>query len=205
MQKKKYEYKKRVTEVAREEFFDKGYKETSMRSISQKSKVGLSNIYNYFKNKDDILKEILSPLISELTLLLNEHNEPQHIDLRVFYSNQILDHNIQRYLHLVTKYKKELKLLLFDSQGSIYEDFKEDLIQLQTKIGLEYMEKMKEKYPNINTNISSFFIHNIGSWFVNTLAEIVSHELNPKEISEFFLDYIRFSTAGWEKIMNKSN
>ncbi|MFA6871618.1 MAG: TetR/AcrR family transcriptional regulator [Bacteroidaceae bacterium] len=37
-----------------------------MRNIAKNTGVGLSNIYNYFKNKNEILEEVLKPLLQAL-------------------------------------------------------------------------------------------------------------------------------------------
>ena len=58
-----------ILSVARQEFLCKGYKETSMRNIAQKANVGLSNIYNYFKNKDEIYKTVVTPAKSHICKL----------------------------------------------------------------------------------------------------------------------------------------
>ena len=41
-----------ILKAAENIFLEKGYSKTSMREIAAKSNVVLSNIYNYFKNKD---------------------------------------------------------------------------------------------------------------------------------------------------------
>ena len=54
MQIQKDNIRKKILEVARSEFIAKGFKDTSMRTIAKKGEVNLSNIYNYFSNKDEI-------------------------------------------------------------------------------------------------------------------------------------------------------
>ena len=58
-----------ILSVARQEFLRKGYKEASMRNIAQKANVGLSNIYNYFKNKGEIYKTVVNPAKSHICKL----------------------------------------------------------------------------------------------------------------------------------------
>ena len=41
-----------ILKAAENIFLEKGYSKTSMREIAAKSNVVLSNIYNYFKNKE---------------------------------------------------------------------------------------------------------------------------------------------------------
>ena len=51
-----------ILKAAENIFLEKGYSKTSMREIAAKSNVVLSNIYNYFKNKDEIFCQIVRPV-----------------------------------------------------------------------------------------------------------------------------------------------
>ena len=47
-------------------FLKKGFKETSMRQISEAAGVGKSTLYDYFKSKDEILVSYFEDAIHEL-------------------------------------------------------------------------------------------------------------------------------------------
>ena len=201
LQVQKENIRKKILMSARKEFFKKGFKEASMRTIAGKSGVGLSNIYNYFKNKDDILNEVLSPLIMAFERIMKEHNKPEYISTDIFTSEKYQLENINRFVGLITRYRKELDLLLFKSHGSRFENFMDEYSDKHTRLGLQYLHKMKEKYPKINTDISAFFIHTMSSWWLSIIGEIVSHELSAEEIEKFVSEYMAFGTAGWKKLM----
>ncbi|QZE15773.1 TetR/AcrR family transcriptional regulator [Halosquirtibacter laminarini] len=202
MQIKKAEQRNNIIEAACQEFYSNGFKGSSMRNIAQNADVSLSNIYNYFKNKDEILIQILKPLMTEITSMLGEHNDSSKLDTTVFYLDSFIEEGADYYMNLVTMYKKELKLLLCDCEGSLYESFREDFIGLQCDIGRAYLKEMKQKYPDINANISSLFVRNISSWFVEILSELVCNDYPLDKMRTFFEEYVLFSTAGWKKIMN---
>lgn len=201
MQTKKDNIRKNVLKIAREEFFNKGFKDASMRTIAKKAGVGLSNIYNYFQNKDEIFLEVLSPLMKALEKMMIEHNSSDNLTLDIFYSEEYFVRQTKQFVDLIVTFKDELKLLLFQSYGSSLENFRDKYTDLHTEIGLEYIQKMKEKYPHVNANISDFFIHTMSSWWLSIIGEIVSHNLTTKEIEKFISEYIAFGTAGWKKIM----
>jgi len=201
MQKQKDNIRQEILKIARQEFFTHGFKNASMRTIAQKAQVGLSNIYNYFKNKDEILQEVLKPLVETLNQITAEHNKPHHISINTFDKDQHWDKHINAYVNLIYKYRNELDLLLFKSHGSSFENYKDEYINQHTQTGIEYLTKMKEKYPWINDQVSKFFIHTISSWWMSIISEIVSHELSRDEIKIFFSEYAEFATAGWKKIM----
>lgn len=202
MQVKKEDIQRRIREAAEKEFLDKGFKGASMRSVAKDAEVGLSNIYNYFKNKDEILGEVLSPLLNAFDELLEQHNDPRYISKDIFTSEEYQLEHTERFVQLILKFKKELKLLLFHSHGSSYENFWNEFSDKQTETGWKYLQKMKEKYPQVNTTMSEFFIHIMSSWWLTIIGEIVSHDLSKDEMKQFFSDYVAFSTAGWKKLMN---
>ena len=202
MQKLKKDIRRQVIIQAKNEFTAKGFKGASMRTIAKNAKVGLSNIYNYFKNKDEIFKEVVSPVLAALEKRMEDHNNKQYITTDVFTSEQYLSEMINYFVDLVKHYKTELKLLLLQSHGSELENFKEEYIDRSTETGIEYIKRMKEKYPEINGELSKFFIHTMSSWWISIISELVSHDLSDKEMESFVSEFIIFGAAGWKKIMN---
>jgi AcrR family transcriptional regulator len=187
--------------IARQEFLEKGYKNTNMRTIAQKSGVGLSNIYNYFKSKDEIFQGVLTPAITALEKTIEKHNSEANLSVHIFESQEYLKQQTQFFVELILKFKHELRILLFKSHGSSLEDFKEKFIDHQTNTGLEYLKLMKKKYPHVNTDVSDFFVHTMCSWWIGILGELVMHDLERKELERFISEYIEYGTAGWKKLM----
>lgn len=202
MQTKKDDIRRTILKVARVEFIEKGFKDASMRIIAKKANVGLSNIYNYFKNKDEIFREILSGLLATLSKVEDKHNRPGDIDLYVDNTAKYARIQIKMFVDLIDNYKEDFKLLLFKSAGSSLENFREECIEAHTKTGKEYINLVKQKYPSTNSNISEFFIHTMSSWFMSSIAELVMHDLTHDELEKFITEYMKYSTAGWKNVMN---
>lgn len=202
MQIQKDEIRKRILETARKEILEKGFKDTSMRNIARETGVGLSNIYNYFKNKDEIFNEVLAPVLNALNKIMDEHNNERHLSIEIFTSQEYLKEHTLIFVDLIIRFRDELNILLFKSHGSTLESFKEDYIEKHTKSGLEYLRLMKEKYPEVNIDISDFFIHTMSSWWISTISELVMHDLTRNELERFITEYMEYATAGWKKIMN---
>ncbi|MBR8703716.1 hypothetical protein IX332_000055 [Porphyromonas levii] len=189
--------------TAREAFLRKGYKAVSMREISKLSGIGLSNIYNYYPCKDDLLAVVLQPLIDEMNGMLDNHNRDESLSLEIFTSEEYHRNSMLEVMGIIIRYRKELKLLFLDTQDSRFKYFWEQWIEKSTSIGMEYLERMKELYPGLRTNISPFFMHFTCSWWISMMREVVLHEeLSQEEIECFISEYILFSTGGWEKLMN---
>jgi AcrR family transcriptional regulator len=191
-----------VFAVARKEFLEKGYKNTNMRTIARKAGVVLSNIYNYFDNKDELFREVLAPVIAALDKLMDKHNSEANLHVNVFTSQEYLKEQTQVYVEFIHEYRDELNILLFKSHGSSLENYKEEYIARQTRIGLEYLRLMKERYPHAHIDLSDFFIHTMGSWWISILGELVMHRLERIDLERFVSEYIEYAAAGWKRVLH---
>jgi len=188
-----------ILDAARNEFIRKGFKDASMRSIANNAGVGLSNIYNYFLNKDEIFLSIVKPARDTLYRFINQNHSEESIDFNRTTTFGHQEETIEYYITLIDRYKEELRLLLFHSQGSSFGNFRESFTDYITDVSFNYMEMEKKHYPDTQ-DISPFFIHTLASWMVSVMGEIVTHDISKQKIREFFREYFRFEFAGWREL-----
>jgi len=190
---------KSILSAARSEFINKGFKDASMRTIARNANVGLSNIYNYFTNKDEIFLAIVKPAKDDIFAFINKNHTEESIDFNRSSTFGHQEETIEYYINLIDKYREELRLLLFQSQGSSLDNFRETFTEYITQVSCDYMELEKKHFPD-NTDVSPFFLHTLASWMVSVMGEIVTHDLNKQKIREFFREYFRFEFAGWREL-----
>ena len=118
MQTTKDYIRKLLLETAQKAFFEKGFKSVSMREISKLSGIGLSNIYNYYPCKDDLLVDVLRPLLAAMYRMLEDHNRPENFSLDIFISDEYHRASLQELMGIITRYRSELNLLFFSTQHS---------------------------------------------------------------------------------------
>ncbi len=56
----------KILNAAKKEFLLKGIEGTSLRSIARNAEMSVGNIYHYYESKDEIVKELLSPVYGNL-------------------------------------------------------------------------------------------------------------------------------------------
>ena len=100
MQYPKDDIQKEILKAAEKVFLENGFPKASMREIAQEAQVGLSNIYNYFKSKDDIFCTVVRPVISAFERMLHEHHGRYGADIMEMYSTESLCKNLRRYIEL---------------------------------------------------------------------------------------------------------
>ena len=195
--------RKLLLNTARKAFLQKGYKAVSMREISKLSGIGLSNIYNYFSSKDELLTVVLRPLLNEMDRMLERHNKPGGLSLDIFTSEEYIRSSLNEIMRIVTNYHQEIKLLFLYSQSSMYQDYLEKWIDRCTEKSVEYMDEMKRLHPELNTDISRFFLRYTSSCWIDMMKETALHEeLSHEETERFLNEYVRYVTGGWKKLMN---
>ena len=201
MQFKKEDIRQAIIENATEEFVNKGFKNASMRNIAKKAGIVLSNIYNYFENKDQLFCEVLSPTLTAIGDSMTEHNSDEYLSLDIFTSEEYQCQNLNYFVKLVENNRVGLKLLLFQASGSSLENFRDTFTDQYTRVGMEYVAKMKERYPHVNGQISEFFMHTASAWWLAIIGEIVTHDLSHEQITQFISEYIEFGVAGWKQLL----
>ena len=178
MQTLKSDIRNRILSAAKEQFVQRGYLKTSMREIADAVDVGVGNLYNYFENKDELFCVILRPVSDALERMLQEHHGAKGADIMLICSEEYLKSAVDEYISLINKHGELMKILLFHSQGSSLETFREDYTNRSTEIVKTWFAEMKEKHPEINVVVSDFMIHLQAVWMF-TLYSIFPNTVFP--------------------------
>ncbi|NCC09431.1 MAG: TetR/AcrR family transcriptional regulator [Bacteroidia bacterium] len=201
MQYLKEESQKQILMAGEQLFLEQGFYSTSMREIADLSGVGVSNIYNYFQGKDEIFSVIVQPVINKLNQLLQKHHGDAGPDILTLKSGKYTRQVIQEYVLLLQKHGGLLELLFFRAQGSSLEGFKDEFVRHSTLLVKTYFHRMKERYPQLHTDISDFSIHLHTVWMFTLFEELILNKVKTKDFEQIIEEYITFETTGWRELM----
>ncbi len=191
--------KKAILDEAEKEFLEKGFGDASLRTIASKVGISVSTIYSYYKNKDELMTAVCQPFVDAANeLTISHHSADTNIDDMLNPKAQL--QTAKDMISMVMQYRDIIRLILFRSEGSTMNHFRDDYTDKTTAHILWFFGKMKMKYPQINTDISYFFIHANCAWMLSIIGEIVSHDLSDDEINKFAKDYVQYSTTGWASL-----
>lgn len=196
-----------IVEVAKQVFLDKGYAKTSMRDIAAGVGIGVSNIYNYFKGKDELFRHIVAPLLAELERMMHEHHDVNDQEQFIRYArgdDDMLADHVQAYMKLINNHRDELKLLLYQAQGSSLESYIDQYTEDCTQQVLVFMNELKRKYPQFSVIHTPFTYHIHMVWMFGFISEVIKHQLTSDEIKAAIEDYIAFEFTGWRALMNRN-
>jgi AcrR family transcriptional regulator len=159
----KDEIKERIFEAALSEFFQKDYKNATMRDIAEKAGIPTGLVYSYYKNKQALFDEIVQPVLLKLPETLKQAEEASGQPFDKFI-------NIEKpfFLDLFDK-RREFIILIDKSAGTCHHDAKEKLIcMLEGHIKTGLKKKSRQEYDDL-------FAHILAGNFVESLLEIVRH------------------------------
>lgn len=201
MQVLKDDIKRRILDVARQEFNQRGFTKASMRDIAAKVGVGVGNLYNYYPSKDDLFRAVLAPVVSACYAMFDKHHgEYGHDALSMTRENYLLT-AVSDYMTILKGNRTLLKILLFKSQGSSLENFKVEFTDRATVQVKSWFANNKLRHPEMNIDVSDFMIHLHTVWMFTLFEEILMHRVTGADMERVIEEYIKFEINGWKNIL----
>ena len=193
----------RIQEAAMTEFLDKGFLGASLRQIVKNAGVTTGAFYGYFSSKEALFASIVEPHAKALMgrfmeaqtsfAELPEEQQPEHMGIES-----------SDYVHWMVNYicqhREPVKLLLTRAEGTSYEHFVHNMVEVEVEYTLQYMEVLRRQGRDIPV-LDKSLCHIIASGMFNGIFEIVIHDMPRKQALQD-VDHLRdFYTAGWLKLM----
>ena len=123
MQVLKEEVRKQILLSAEKKFCEKGFLETTTRSIAMEAKISVSNLYLYYENKETLFLAVAEPIFRQFNSMLQDflvHSDPM----------DDLSRNISLGMgKIITAGLNGFLLLSEKSKGTKYEGFRELLVE----------------------------------------------------------------------------
>ena len=193
----------KIQEAALTEFLDKGFLGASLRQIVKNAGVTTGAFYGYFSSKEALFASIVEPHAKALMgkcmeaqtsfAELPEEQQPDHMGLE---SSDCVHWMVD----YICQHREPVKLLLTRSEGTSYEHFVHNMVEVEVEYTLQYMEVLRHLGKDIPT-LDKSLCHIIASGMMSGIFEIVIHDM-PREQALRDVDQLReFYTAGWLKLM----
>lgn len=187
--------------AAEELFYNKGYRGVSMREVAARSGVGLSNIYNYFKSKDELFRSVVGPALRDFEALLDEHHGHDGHDIMAMCDNGYYAVVVKEYTDFIMRHRRRLAILLLHADGSSLMGYRADFTRHATNTVKEYFNEMKRRHPQIKTDISETSIRMHTLWIFSMFEEIITRDISPGDIPKLVGEYITIEISGWRELM----
>lgn len=170
-----------------------------MRMIATRCNISLGLTYHYFVGKEALFSDIIRPVVQTLDYIFMQHNSPEHCNEAIFEDIELGQY--REFLLLVTKYRRELRLLLLYAKGSPYEAYEQEFIKQNNVLGRAYLNMLKEKYPTMRTNLSDRILQITVENWLYVLKSLLSEELTDADRAQILREYFTFTTGGWKRLI----
>ena len=193
----------KIQQAALAEFLDKGFLGASLRQIVKNAGVTTGAFYGYFSSKEALFNAIVEPHAAALMgrfmeaqttfAELPEKEQPEHMGLE---SGRCVDWMVD----YSCAHRERVKLLLCCAEGTSYEHFVHNMVEVEVEYTQRYMEVLRRLGRDIPV-LDKSLCHIIASGMFNGIFEIVVHDM-PRDQAMRDVDQLRdFYTAGWLKLM----
>ena len=195
----------KIQQAALAEFLDKGFLGASLRQIVKNAGVTTGAFYGYFSSKEALFNAIVEPHAAALMgrfmeaqttfAELPDKEQPEHMGLE---SGRCVDWMVD----YICAHREPVKLLLCCAEGTSYEHFVHNMVEVEVEYTQRYMEVLRRLGRDIPV-LDKSLCHIIASGMFNGIFEIVVHDM-PRDQAMRDVDQLRaFYTAGWSKLMGE--
>jgi AcrR family transcriptional regulator len=129
MQYLKEEVYERIIFSALQEFREKGYINSSIRTIAKNAGIASGNVYRYFESKEELFNKIMGPVYNQLMTYISDIEKANYSEANIYCHPMSEINQIKNMIMEIFKdYSTELLILIDNSKGTKYENIKKDLI-----------------------------------------------------------------------------
>ncbi len=193
----------KIIDVAKKEFLDKGFKDASLRGIVKEAGFTQGAFYGYYKDKEELFISIVSEVADGLTEQFKKAQEA-HFDLIeegiTKMSRELSTNYLKGFMEYIYDNFDIFKLIICCSDGTKYENYVHDLVELEVKVSSEYYRMLRDM-GRLEGEISSNLHHMITSAYFTAVFETVIHDMSREEAEGYINDLAKFFNSGWESIL----
>ena len=193
----------KIQQAALTEFLDKGFLSASLRQIVKNAGVTTGAFYGYFSCKEALFASIVEPHAAALMGRFMEAQtsfagrpeaeQPEHMGED---SESCLDWMVD----YICQNREPVNLLLCRAEGTGYESFVHNMVEVEVEYTLRYMEVLRRLGRRVPT-LSRSLCHIIASGMFNGLFEVVIHDMPYEQALRDVKQLRAVYTAGWLELV----
>lgn len=193
----------RILEAGKQEFLSKGFAAASLRSIAKEAGVTTGAFYGYFSSKEALFACLVEPhaaaLMGRFMATQSKFSElpadeqPAHVGLEssdcLFEMVDYIYDNFDAF-----------KLLICHAQGTAYEHFVHNMVEIEVDATYRYIEVLKQLGRTVPM-LDEPLCHIIASGYFNGIFEVVVHDMPREQAMRNVRQLQRFYLAGWQEMI----
>ena len=194
---------KEIHQAAMEEFLEKGFADASLRQIVKNAGVTTGAFYGYYSSKEALFTALVEPHAAAVMGIfmgaqtafaeMPEAEQPSHVGVE---SSEC----VKEMLDYVYQHLEPFKLLVCKAQGTSYENFIHNMVEIEVEATQRFMEVLRRQGREI-PDLDDQLCHIIASGMFHGIFEVVVHDM-PYDRAKCYVQQLQdFFLAGWHSMM----
>lgn len=198
MQIKKDEVQKKIISSGRELFMKDGFRKTSMREVARLSEVSTANIYNYFKNKEELFQSVVQVALDSYEKFILECYSKEVWKDESSWTMRAEVERFNGFIDMLYEYESEFILLFSKSEGSKFENYEIKMLDLQCNLSEEVNECMcREEKKFLKRRVPRFIVWSSAKMYMDIIVEGLCSGLDKKEVKKRIEECMYFLFYGY--------
>ena len=193
----------RIREVGKKEFLSKGFKDASLNHIVAEAGFTKGAFYGYYPDKAALFEDLVSEAADGL---LEQFKQAQdaHFDLipadKTADSRALSTEYLRVFIAYIYEHFDSFKLVLCCSDGTKYENYVNELVELEVSRSEQYYALLRER-GKLEGSVSRDLHHMITSAYFTAAFETVVHDMPREKALAYIEELAAFFNAGWDGIL----
>lgn len=194
---------KRILDVGKREFLEKGFKDASLRAIVKEAGFTKGAFYGYYNSKEALFDALVSPAADELLNqfvqaqqahyeLIPKDKAEQCQDLSTSYLNYFINYIYDNF--------DAFKLVICCSEGTRYANYIHELVELEVNQTADYYQQLRQ-LGKLEGTISRDLHHMITSAYFTAVFETVAHDMTREQAIDYVNELAVFFNCGWSGLL----
>ncbi len=197
------ETQKKILEIGKREFLEKGFKSASLRGIVKEAGFTQGAFYGYYPDKEALFTALVSEAADGLIERFKSAQRA-HFDLikkgKTELSRKLSTEYLQLFIGYIYDHFDAFKLVICRSAGTRYEHYIDDLVELEVSITEKYYRLLRTK-GKLEGRVSRELHRMITSAYFTAVFETVAHDMPQKKAFDYTKELAVFFNCGWDGIL----
>ncbi len=194
---------KNIHEIAAAEFLEKGFRGASLREIVKKAGVTTGAFYGYYKSKEELFDALVKAhgdyILNYFNTIVADFLQSPKSE----WAKRMFDYSEQGMICMYDyayEHKEAFKLILLASEGTVWEDYIHQLVELEIESTHIFYREIKEQgYKPYS--LDPTLEHMIISGEFSAFFELIIHDIPKEEGRRCVKELHDFYEAAWNSLL----
>ena len=196
--------KKKILEVGKREFLKNGFKDASLNHIVAEAGFTKGAFYGYYPDKAALFEDLVAGAVDGLMDQFKAAQEA-HFELipedKTSQSRELSTQYLRFFVEYIYDHFDAFKLVLCCADGTKYENYVNDLVELDVARTEQYYDILRKQGKIVGT-VSRELHHMLTSAYFTAVFETVVHDMARDQALSYIEELATFFNSGWNGLLN---